>query len=91
MDSLNNYTTEQLEQIVLAINEKILLAKKTEEEANKHIEKKPTDKIVCKICKGKYTRSNKAKHEKTARHKREVEFTNTLRNLAKSKTIMGRT
>lgn len=90
MDKLNTYTPEQLEQFMYAIQEKLLLIKQKEEEDNKNKKKDPNEKITCKICNGKYTRTNKATHEKTAKHKRELEYTNTLRNLAKSKTLLGR-
>jgi len=90
MDYLDKYSPKQLEQFLYVIQERLLLIKQKGDEKKKGEKKDPNEKIICEICKGKYTRCNKSIHEKTQKHKREVEFVNTLRNLAKSKTLLGR-
>lgn len=34
--------------------------------------KSPSDKLVCQLCNGKYTRRNKKSHEKTEKHKKKL-------------------
>ncbi len=90
MTSLNNYSIEELENLKYAVQERLLLVKKKEEENEEGKEIKKNDPIKCKICGGKYTRSNKSFHEKTARHKRELEHLIFVTRIAKSKTFLGR-
>ncbi|HNE92511.1 MAG TPA: hypothetical protein PKG56_00080 [Chitinophagaceae bacterium] len=89
MTSIYNLTPEELEKMMYAIKEHLTLIKKDEED--EFAPKDRNQKITCKICKGQYLRLNKAKHCRTQKHKRELEFMETLRNLAKSKTLLGRT
>mgnify|MGYP001608435547 CR=1 FL=1 len=46
--------------------------------------------IICDICGGKYTYHNKGAHYKTKKHIREEEYNDSIRRLARSKTIAGR-
>lgn len=47
-------------------------------------------KMKCDICSGKYTWQNKNTHNKTARHQRELQHIDTVRRIARAKTLDGR-
>ncbi len=77
-------TVEQLQDLIASLKQIIVLKNEEQRIQNNN------DKHKCDICGGYYTYKNKSKHSKTAKHKTAVEHMDTVRRIAKSKTLIAR-
>jgi hypothetical protein len=82
--NLKTMTTEELRNLKDIIQEQIALR-------DEKPKKPKLDEVVkCNICTGSYTYKHKSRHEKTDRHMVAKEHLDTLKRLARSKTLAGR-
>lgn len=81
----NNMTIDQIENLIASLKQLLVLKNQEEQIANS------TGKIRCNICNGVYTTKNKSHHVKTQKHKTAVEHYDTVKRIAKSKTLIART
>lgn len=84
---LNELGSEDLKEMIATLQERLVIV-----ETRKKTKKDDPagNYCACDICGGKYTLKNKSTHCKTQKHVREVRYNDSIRRLARSKTIASR-
>ena len=49
------------------------------------------DSATCVVCDCKYLKTNKARHNKTSKHIKALEYYDSLKRISRSKTLIART
>jgi Tfp pilus assembly major pilin PilA len=78
----------EIKQKIAELQAQLILIESKEPRRKKVSER--NEKHVCEICGGKYTWQNKSTHIKTKKHIREVQHIDTIRRVARAKTLDGR-
>ena len=69
MNKIRKMSSEQLLQFQKEIVDELLSKIQKEYDNNLYETKNSTDKLICQICGGKYTRCSKSKHDYSDKHK----------------------
>lgn len=69
MNKIKKMDSEQLLQFQKEVVDELLLKIQKEYDNNLYETKKSSDKLICQICGGKYTRCSKSKHYCSDKHK----------------------
>ena len=68
MNKIKKMNSDQIYQLQKDITDEMLNKIQKEYDNSLYSSKLPTDKLICQICGGKYTRSCKSKHDNSNRH-----------------------
>lgn len=87
--NIKNIPVNDLKSTLAAIQEEIMIRNDKPKEVVKNDKGKV--EITCTTCDSKFVQSSKTKHLKSKKHLKAIEYNDTLKRIAKSKTLLGRT
>lgn len=87
MESINlaDLKKSEIKEMIAKLTERLVIIEKKQENNDNKKESQ-----ICDECGGKYTLHNKSVHNKTQKHMKQVQYNDSIRRLARSKTIAGR-